>query len=232
MTPRPNPFRAFARKMLAAAGRPPSFDSLPELHSFVDVALGGERHRHSISVDAIGPDGLTTRPIDGLQTGMSADFLYKNISGRFRFATVCDSVDERHAHFRPPTTVKTIVLFGSKRRAVRLDAVLPVDWRYAPDGAGFGDYLKGSLSDLSKSGAWLIVGRELKTGTQVELRFSLKASMAPLVIISDVVRTAKIESSGKNSAGIRFRDVDSASEGAINDFILERQMQRRDRGLV
>lgn len=211
--------------------RPPS-NVLPDLHAFVEVAIGKTTARHSIPIDAISADTLTTRVFAGLYLGASADFLYTNPAGKFRFSTVCTALDIQSAHFKIPAAVKTIELYGAKRSAVRLDSLLPVRWRYAPGGTGNGEFLKASMSDLSRGGASLVVGRELRVGSQVEVCFALKTTTSPLTVLSEVMRAAKIQTSGKISAGIRFLDVDAAGERVIDEFIDALQTLRRDRGVV
>ncbi len=88
------------------------------------------------------------------------------------------------------------------------------------------------MMDVSRGGASLVVGRELKPGTQVEVRFMIESKDQPLTEIGQVVRAAKIETSDRNSAGIRFLAVDPEDERMLDEFIVERQQLRRSRGIV
>jgi len=207
-------------------------EKLPEVNAFVEIAIDGSSQRESVSINEINPNGVVTRHLAGLGPGVAADFLYTNAAGRFRFATVCAKVDATAAWFDFPTSIKTIESFANRRTAARVPWVIPVQWRYAPDGQGYGEFLTASLVDLSRGGASLVVGRELKAGAQVEVRFVLKSKTEPLVELCQVVRAAKIEKSDKNAAGIRFLEVDPADERILVDFVGEQQMLRRDRGVV
>ena len=84
---------------------------------------------------------------------------------------------------------------------MRIDATVPAQWRFAPGGKGTGDYVRGSLTDISRSGASLIVDREVKKGTFVETRFSVSTAAAPLVLLGEVMRSSAIESSKKTIVG-------------------------------
>lgn len=205
---------------------------LPPINAFVDIAIGGSLNRESVPVNDITDSAIVTRRPNGLQPGESADFLYGNAVGRFRFATVCAKVDGKEAYFELPTTVKTLESYGDRRASERVPWVLPVQWRYAPSGEGYGDFLPGSLMDISRGGASLVVGRTLKAGSQVELRFALKSQHEPFVEICQVMRTAKIETSDKNAAGIRFLDLDPHDERTLGEYLDERLTLRRDRGVV
>jgi len=205
---------------------------LPDLHAFVDVALGGDHRRESISIDGFGFDTFTIRVIPGLGIGRRAYFFYRNNIGEFRFSAVCTGLDERKARFTIPASVETIATYGGKRTSVRLQSILPIHWRYAPGGLGNGQFFKASMSDLSLGGAALVVARELPAGTQVEVSFTLKTSPRPLLAVSEVMRAAKIEASGKNLVGIRFVNLHVSVGQAINKFIHERQILRRNRGMV
>jgi hypothetical protein len=216
----------------AAAERGLPREMLPVVDSFVDVAVGDRSDRHSVPVDALDAQTFSTRLLPDLGVGEHADFLYTTSVGRFRFTTTCCRLDETHAHFKTPTNIKTIVAFGSKRRSLRVESTLAVQWRYAPSGVGNGDYLKGALSDVSRGGASLVVGREIKCGTQVELRLTLAALATPVIMIAQVLRSAKIASSGKYSAAVCFDSVDEAAVKAIEQFVHERQQVRRDRGVI
>jgi c-di-GMP-binding flagellar brake protein YcgR len=107
-----------------------------------------------------------------------------------------------------------------------------VQWRYAPDGEGYGPFLDASMMDLSRGGASLVVGRELKVGSRVEVRFVLKSKSEPFVELCQVVRAAKIETSDKNAAGIQFMEIDRQNEQILAGFVTERQALRRSRGVI
>jgi hypothetical protein len=227
-----NIFRALRQRGKGLDETPELREKLPQINAFVDIGMDGGRDRKSVSVSDITAKGLVTGCPDGLAAGATADFLYINDLGRFRFATVCRSIEGGHAVFDLPTSIKTIESFAYRRTAPRVPWVIPVEWRYAPDGNGYGEFLPASMKDLSRGGASLVVGRELKEGTRIEVRFVLKSKAKPLVEICQVVRAAKIERSDRNAAGIAFIGVDSEDARALSEFINERQSIRRDRGVV
>jgi c-di-GMP-binding flagellar brake protein YcgR len=136
-----------------------------------------------------------------------------------------------NAYFEMPSTIKRLESFAH-RGAARVDKVIPIDWRYAPDGEGYGDFASGSMSDLSRGGASLVVGRAIKPGTSLEVRFALDPKGAKLVEICQVMRASKIGTSANFTAGIRFLAMSSANETALMKFLQELQATRRDRGIV
>jgi len=205
--------------------------SLPTVNSFVDVACEGSPRRQSVAVNEIGDTYLITRCPEGLRAGKKADFLYSNTSGRFRFWATCKRVEGANAYFELPATIKRLESFAH-RGAARVDKVIPIDWRYAPDAKGYGEYLSGSMSDLSRGGASLVVGRLVKPGTSLEVRFSLDPKGPKLLEICQVMRAAKIGTSASFTAGIRFLAMSSANEAALMAFLQEVQATRRDRGIV
>jgi hypothetical protein len=217
----------------ARANPPPTaYQRLPLINSFVEVALGGSRHRDSVSINEIGAKCLVTRRLDAAAPGVTADFVYTNDIGKFRFATVCSKVDLAGTYFDMPAEIKTIESFADRRRAERVPWIVPVQWRYAPDGEGYGPFLDASMMDLSRGGASLVVGRELKVGSRVEVRFVLKSKSEPFVELCQVVRAAKIETSDKNAAGIQFMEIDRQNEQILAGFVTERQALRRSRGVI
>jgi hypothetical protein len=204
----------------------------PEIHSFVEIGIGGRTERESVAVNEITPAYVATRPVAGMLVGAVADFLYINPTGKFRFSTVCTRIGAEQAYFKLPTEIKTIENFADRRTYVRVACVIPVQWRYAPDGQGYGEFLAASMMDISRGGASLVVGRELKVGSQVEVRFTLKSKAVPVVEVCQVMRAAKIETSDRNAAGIRFIEIDHSEAEMLSTFVHERQTQRRDRGIV
>jgi hypothetical protein len=206
-------------------------DKLPQVNGFVDVAVGPNGPRESIPIDDITGTSLVARCPEGLERGASVDFLYTNLIGRFRFATRCLTLEGREAHFELPVIIKTLQTFGYRRNAQRIQWLIPVQWRYAPEGIGYGNYLAGSLNDLSRTGASLVVERELKSGSQVEIRFALKPDET-FVALCQVVRAAKIDTSARSAVGIRFIEIDALAERKLVDYICERQTLRHDRGFV
>jgi hypothetical protein len=229
-----NIFKALGLKGKGNSGvaRPNLTDKLPEVNAFVDLAFGGHSLRESVPINDVNRDGLTVRRLDGIEPGTTGDFLYVNPLGRFRFATVCSKVQDKEAWFEMPASIKTIERFSARRMAERVPWVLPVQWRYAPDGAGYGNFLPASMMDLSRGGASLAVGRELKVGSKVEVKFTLDAENKPFIQVCEVMRATRIETSDKYGAGIAFVELDGKSQKILNDYLFERQKLRRERGVV
>src|SRR5665213_1014267 len=205
-------------RMLGFGPKPASAQlklKLPQLNSFVDLTITGGA-----------PPG--TKP------GGTGVFSYSNAVGRFRFSAKCVELRGGNAFFAIPERIETLQIFSgaSQRTAVRIDATVPAQWRFAPSGKGSGDYVRGSLTDISRSGASLIVDREVKKGTYVETRFSVSTSSSPLVLLGEVMRSSAIESSKRLSLGLRFHGVKPEEDRAIMEFINKRQAERRNRGLA
>jgi hypothetical protein len=207
---------------------------LPAANAFVDLALTGNGPRGSVCVEAMTERGLSVTLLPGTKAGSTGVFSYQNAHGKFRFSSKCLAVRGTHAVFAVPERIETLQVFGGaqKRAAVRLDATVPSQWRYAPGGKGAGEYVRASLTDISRSGASLIVDREVKKGTYVETRFSVSTSASPLVLLGEVMRTANIEATKKISLGLRFHGLKPEEDRAIMEFINKRQAERRSRGLA
>ena len=207
---------------------------LPAVNSFIDVVMIGHGPRGSVCVEALSERSLVVRALDGMRVGGTGVFSYANAAGRFRFSSKCVAVRGATAVFALPERVEALEVFteAKQRAAVRLDATVPAQWRFAPAGRGSGDYVRGSLTDLSRSGASLIVDREMKDGTYVETRFAVSTAASPLVLLGEVMRCSPIESSKKVSLGLRFNGVKPEEDRAIMEFINKRQAERRNRGLA
>ncbi|GAC1404452.1 MAG: hypothetical protein NVSMB64_07690 [Candidatus Velthaea sp.] len=209
---------------------------LPALDAFVDLAIL-RGNSGSVSVDALDAKSIETSMLPGLTVGAVAIFGYTNAAGKFRFAAKCIGINGSQAVFELPKTIETLQKLGSsgggqKRSSVRLDVTVPAQWRPAPGGKGDGEFIRASLTDISRTGASLISNRELSKGSQVELRLALNSASAPMVLLGEVMRASKIERSGKNSLGLRFQGMSPADDREIMEFINKRQAERRSRGLA
>jgi hypothetical protein len=207
---------------------------LPPVNSFVDLAMTARGPRGSVCVETVDDRAVAVTLLPGIAPGLIGVFNYQNALGRFRFSTKCQTVSGQQALFASPDRVETVQIFSPERQraAVRLDATVPGGWRYAPAGKGTGDYTRASLTDISRSGASLIVDRDVKKGTYVEVRFAVSTSATPLVILGEVMRSEKLESSRKMSLGLRFHGLKPDEDRAIMEFINKRQAERRNRGLA
>jgi hypothetical protein len=205
---------------------------LPEVNAFVDVAIGGSLDRESVPVNSVTPNAIALRHLDGLDPGTAADLLYTNASGKFRLRTVCTRVEGNEAYLDLPGSIKTIELFSARRTAERIPWVAQVQWRYAPDGKGFGHFLAASMMDVSRGGASFVVGRDLKVGSQVEVRFVLNSKGQPFTEVCEIVRARKIGTTDKHAVGIRFLAIDPQAERMLNQSLEDRRSTRRQRGVV
>jgi PilZ domain len=207
---------------------------LPQLNSFVDLTMTGGGPRGSVCVEALNERSVIVGALPGTKPGGTGVFSYSNVVGRFRFSAKCTELRGGNALFAIPERIETLQVFSGaqQRTAVRIDATVPAQWRFAPNSKGTGDYVRGSLTDISRSGASLIVDREVKKGTFVEARFNVSTAAAPLVLLGEVMRSSAIESSKRLSLGLRFHGVKPEEDRAIMEFINKRQAERRNRGLA
>jgi hypothetical protein len=207
---------------------------MPALHSFVSLGAAGLRGTVSVCVESLDAKAFTCSSTPELKPGQAAFFVYSTPIGKFRFNTKCSSVRGTHATFDWPKTIETLAKFGGaqQRQTVRLDATIPAHWRFARNGVGQGAFTRASLTDISRSGASLIIDRELTRGTQVDVRFTLNSESAPITLLGEVMRASKIETSGKASLGLKFHAIRPEDDRAILDFINKRQAERRNRGLA
>jgi PilZ domain len=205
---------------------------LPQLHAFVDVIVEGRPSR-SVTVEAINAKGITTRDPLG-SVGESAVLIYNARDGRFRAPTKIAGVTGSSTLFEMPKKVNLIGAAQAerKRQSVRLDALVPGEWRFAPGGVGVGDFQRASIRDISRGGCALIIDRALKLGTKVEIRLSLKGDAPALTLLGEVMRQETIQTSGKNNHGIRFHGLRPEEDQAIITFINQRQADLRSRGLA
>jgi hypothetical protein len=210
-------------------GVPPS--KLPQLHSFVDAVVGG-RPARSVTVEQVGAKGVVTRDALG-RVGETAILIYTAAAGRYRMETKVAAVNSSSTQFDPPRRLILIAASGSqKRQSVRLDAIVTGEWRFAPGGVGTGEFAKATIRDISRGGCSLIIDRELKPHTTVEVRMKLKPEAPAMTLLGEVMRHEKIKSSGKFSHGLRFQGLRPDEDQAIIDFINRRQAELRSRGLA
>lgn len=211
-------------------GLPPS--KLPQLHSFVEVIVGG-RPVKSVTVESVGAKGIVTRDALG-RVGETAILVYTATAGKFRAEAKIAAVTATSTQFDPP---KRLSLIGAatgaqKRQSVRLDAIVSGEWRFAPRGVGTGEFAKSTIRDISRGGCSLIIDRALKLHTQVEVKMRLRPEGAPVTLLGEVMRHEEIKSSGKHSHGLRFHGLRPDEDQQIIEFINRRQADLRSRGLA
>jgi hypothetical protein len=204
---------------------------LPSLHSFVDVTVR-DGPKGQVCIENTGSKSLITSALPGMKPGQQASFVYQNTNGKYSFRAALTAVDAKQATFEIPMKIDTIQKFhaASKRKTVRIDTTVTVQWRYSSTGKIESEWQKGVLSDISRTGASLAADKEIKTGNVLELSIPLAASGAPTVVRAEAKRVDKIEGRDKFTVGLAFHPKAEA-ERAIIDFINRRQVDLRNRGL-
>ncbi len=209
---------------------PPS--KLPQLHTFIDVMVGG-RPARSVTVESVGPKGIVTKECLG-RVGEAAVIVYSATGGRFRAQTKITGATATTTQLEIPRKMSLVGAAGGtqKRSSVRLDTIVNGTWRFAPMGVGSGEFTRGTIRDISRGGCSLICERPLKLGTKVEVQMPLKAGAPPLTLLGEVMRHEAIPTSGKHSHGLRFQGVRPSEDQAIVEFINRKQADLRSRGLA
>jgi hypothetical protein len=203
-------------------------EHLPLLHSFVEVAVGGRRMR-SVPVEEIAEQHIAVGEAMG-RVGERGAFVYQNPSGKFRFGATIVQVKNGFTYFTRPQKIEA--LGNGKRASVRMDTLLPGTWRMAPDGIGVGEFMKGSIRDISCGGCSLITDRQCKVAQWLEVRVVLRNDAQPLTLLGEIKRVEVVPTSGKFSHGLRFHALAADEEKAIREFIHRRQTELRNRGLA
>jgi hypothetical protein len=203
---------------------------LPELNAFVDLTIAGGGPRGQVCVESLNGSELAVTSLPGMRSGTTGIFNYRNPAGTFRFSAKCIAL-HRTAHFAFPARIDAVV-GAQQRAAVRIDATVQAQWRFAPAGRGSGEYTRSSLTDISRTGASLTSDRDVKQGSYVEVRFAVAGSATPLVLLAEVMRSAKMETAAKYSLGLRFHGLKPEEDRAIMEFINKRLADRRNRGLA
>ena len=207
-------------------------DMLPSLHSFVDVAVKNGP-KGSVCFENAGSKTFLTSAIAGMSSGQSANFLYANGHGRYRFTTTITATDGKQATFAMPARIETVEKFtGARHRTtVRLDTTVPMSWRYAQVGKIESLWQKASVSDISRTGCSLATDKPIKTGNMLELHLPLKPNGGDVHVRAEAMRVDTIEGSKKFSVGLKFAGSQPEAERAVLDYINRRQTDLRGRGL-
>jgi hypothetical protein len=205
-------------------------DHMPVINDFVDVAMGGKTD--TVCFENVAKTGFETRSPANAAVGGTALFNYGNRIGRFRFRTQCIKTDGKHATFALPDEIIVIERFDEKRRNFRLRMLMNVQWRYAPDGVGYGPYVRSNTLDISAQGARLDVGRELRKGTLVEIVFDqIPVHGKPLAAVGELTRPAHKDENGV-IAGIRFTSLGLTAQNAVSEFIRKSEKNDKKRHLA
>lgn len=207
---------------------------LPQLHSFVDVIVGGKSARQ-VTVESVGPKGIVTSEATLGKVGDGAVLVYQATSGRYRAQTKIAAIGTAKTTFDMPRKVSLIGAApqaGTQRRSVRLDAIVMGSWRFAPNGIGHGHFQKATIRDISRGGCSLIIDRGLKHGQQVEVKMQLRPDGPEMTFFGEVMREEVIKNSGKHSHGLKFAGIRPDEDQAIVEFINRKQSELRSRGLA
>ena len=205
---------------------------LPQIHSMVD-AFVGSRPARSVTVEGVTSKGIAIGESLG-KPGETVVLVYVTQAGKFRAQTKILATNGSATQLDVP---KKAALIGAatgaqKRQSVRLDTLVTGQWRSAPGGKGMGDFARATLRDISRGGCSLIMDRPLKLGTMVEVKMALSSQRPPLALLGEVMRHEQIETSGKQSHGLRFHGIRPEEDQAIIDFINHKQTDLRNRGLA
>ncbi|MGZ6103871.1 MAG: flagellar brake protein [Vulcanimicrobiaceae bacterium] len=204
---------------------------LPALHSFVDVTVMG-RPLQSVSVEHVGPKEIVLGDVLG-HAGESAVIVYQNDVGRFRGSARIVGSKDGTTRLELSEGIEAVAGGGAqKRSSMRLDTLVQGYWRFAPGGKGVGEFMKGSVRDISSGGCALIANRQFKMNQMLEIKLHLRSDAEPLKVLGEVVRTAPIPTSGRFSHGLRFQGLRPEEEHAIFEFINRKQTELRSRGLA
>lgn len=205
-------------------------EKLPQLHSFVDVTIGGRAAR-SVSVEELAADHITVGDVVG-RKGERGVFVYQTPQGKFRFASSVLEARGGMTVFEMPQRIETLAGGAQKRSSVRIDTLLNGHWRMAPGGKGVGEFMKGSIRDISRGGCALIMDRQCKVGQTLEVRMALSSSAPPITVLGEVMRVEQVPTSGKFSHGLRFHGITATEDHAILEYINRRTAELRNRGLA
>ncbi len=206
-------------------------DRLPTLHSFANVTVA-TRPMRSVSVEELTPAYLTVGHVVG-RPGEHGTFIYQNAAGKFRFSTVVAQVKDGMTVFHMPARVDAYGAGGSQKRSnIRLDTLVQGTWRMAPGGKGVGQFMKGSIRDISRGGCAIITDRQCRVGQWLEVKMMFKNDASPVTAVGEIMRCEQVPTSGKHSHGLRFHGVSPQADHAILEFINRRQAELRSRGLA
>jgi hypothetical protein len=97
---------------------------------------------------------------------------------------------------------------------------------------GVGEFMKGSIRDISRGGCAIIVDRQCKVGQWLEVKMSLRSDAPPLTVLGEIMRCEQVPTSGKFSHGLRFQGLTPEEDHVILEFINRKQADLRSRGLA
>jgi hypothetical protein len=190
---------------------------VPAINTFVHVVISG-RSVQDVPIDEISSTKFVTRPMQNIEIGTSAIVDYENTAGHFRFASTCIEANTVFTSFSIPREIREIGTYI--RSANLLEAMVRIKWRYAPDGAGYGYFSDDTFTSISNDGATMILPRNVKLGTLLEVQIYLAKSTA--------IRIAKITSIKKViiTSGVFQRSLEKFE--VVMDFVHDRKLNDRE----
>jgi hypothetical protein len=169
------------------------------------------------------------------QAGATYFVNYQSMSGKHRFGARCVEASANSLVLGYPAKIDTVEessQANSGRQSVRLDMALRCEWRSIKDGKPETPFTRGTLVDISRTGASMVLDFELASGTLVELRVTFNSQSAPLILAGEVRRVSAAEQAKRLVHGIQFHTLAPEQEKAIVAYIHHRQAERRHRGLL
>jgi PilZ domain len=206
---------------------------MPLPDSVIDVFFPKSEQETTIGYRKLQGQSFLVQSLSGMKRDESAVFTYYNDLGHFRFCSRCLSVGDDTATYEVPEKIETLRLHSRlwQRSTVRLDTIIPAVWRYVKDGHAVGIELKGTISDVSCSGVALVTDRKVSTDCEIEVCFSFNKTKK-LYIRGFVRRCSQITTTKKFSLGVQFIEISNENQRAISEFIYQRKIDQRKRGLA
>jgi len=110
------------------------------------------------------------------------------------------------------------VLERADDRRFRLTHSLTISWRYAPGGAGFGEFVESRTSHISEVGLALWMPRHLRAGSQIEIILDL-SDRAPFSVIGSLTAASlQPERSNLYLADVKFDNLTPKNADILHDF--------------
>ena len=207
---------------------------MPKVHALVTLQRAGVTAAANGAIAALEANRFVVQSqLRGLP-GQNYVVTFQTPNGKFRFVAKCQESRDEGLIFNYPAKIDTLESGPAPspgRQTVRLDTTVRGEWRVAPAGKGNGVFSRGTISDISRTGASLVLDREFPTGTQVELRLALNSRSAPLLLLGEVMRAKRVDASSKTLHGLKFLGVSPDDDKSILEYINRRQAERRERGL-
>jgi hypothetical protein len=205
-------------------------DMLPATHSFVTFVVRGGGPQGRICFEGASLKTFRTTRVAGMAPGQSIVFTYTNPIGKFSSTARLLSLADDQAVFNLPDEIKTVARTAAPERRAepRVDTTVAAEWRFKPVGKIVSPWSKATISDLSRTSAYMTSDREFKANDGIEVRMTLDAGQS--ITVNAVI--ARSEKSGaKYKIGLAFQHVDEESSHVVTRFVNKRMTELRSRGL-